>query len=209
MQRKYTFLVAAVALVATSACATTSFSSTWRAPDAQPVGELNGQVVVAMVLAKNPGTRRAAEDALAGELTRNGAKGVAGYTIVDDGMVGNEAAARAAIEKTGAAGVVVMRPIGSEKELVVTSTMYAGPMYGPYWGGYYGHGWGAAYGGTDVRTDTIVSVETLVYSLKQNKLIWAGQSKTTNPSRVDSFVRELASHAAREMRRSGLLAPRS
>ena len=79
-------------------------------------------------------------------------------------------------------------------------------MYGPYWGGYYGYGWGGAWGtGTDIRTDTIVTVETLVYSLKQNKLLWAGQSKTTNPSNVDSFVKELAAGAVREMKKVGLL----
>jgi hypothetical protein len=78
-------------------------------------------------------------------------------------------------------------------------------MYGPYWGGYYGYGWGGAWGATEIRTNTIVSVETLVYSLKQNKLVWAGQSKTTNPSNVDSFIRELARTAAREMRKAKLL----
>jgi len=65
---------------------------------------------------------------------------------------------------------------------------------------------GGAWGtGTDIRTDTIVTVETLVYSLKQNKLLWAGQSKTTNPSNVDSFVKELAAGAVREMKKVGLL----
>jgi hypothetical protein len=81
-----------------------------------------------------------------------------------------------------------------------------GPSYGPYWGGYYGYGWGGAWStGPDIRTDTIISVETLVYSLKQNKLIWAGESKTTNPSNVDNFVRELATSAAKEMKKAKLL----
>jgi hypothetical protein len=84
--------------------------------------------------------------------------------------------------------------------------MYAGPRYRPYWGGYYGYGWGGAWaGGTDIRTDTIVTVETLVYSLKQYTLIWAGQSKTTNPTQVESFVQELAESAAKEMKKAGLL----
>ena len=50
-----------------------------------------------------------------------------------------------------------------------------------------------------------MTVETLVYSLKQNKLLWAGQSKTTNPSNVDAFVKELAAGAVREMKKVGLL----
>jgi hypothetical protein len=52
-----------------------------------------------------------------------------------------------------------------------------------------------------------VSVETLVYSLKQNKLVWAGQSQTTNPNNVDSFVREVATAAAQELRKHGLIGP--
>jgi hypothetical protein len=46
-------------------------------------------------------------------------------------------------------------------------------------GGYYGHGWGSAWSAAEIRTDTIIIVETLVYSLRQNKLVWGGQSKTT------------------------------
>lgn len=192
------------ALITTSACASTSFNSTWKAPDAQPV-ELAGQKVVAFVLTKNEASRRAAEDALAREITAGGGQGVPAYTLVAGDTAPDEAKAKAQIEAAGATGVVVMRPVDTSKELVATST-YMGPSYGPYWGGYYGYGWGGAWGGgVDVRTNTIVTVETLVYSLPQNKLIWAGQSNTTNPARVDTFVRELATAARREMTKAGLL----
>jgi len=192
------------ALAATTACATTSFNSTWKAPDAKPV-VLSGQKVVAFVLTKNEASRRAAEDALAREITAGGAQGVPSYTLIADAAAPDEAKAKAQIEGAGATGVVVMRPIDSSKEVVATST-YMGPSYGPYWGGYYGYGWGGAWGGgVDVRTNTIVTVETLVYSIPQNKLIWAGQSNTTNPSKVDAFVRELATAARREMKKAGLL----
>jgi hypothetical protein len=198
--------VASLGVLVLTGCATTSYNSTWRAPDAQPVGSLAGQTVVGIVATKNPAMRRAAEDALARHITAQGANGVAGYTLVPDDAVGDETRARAAIEKSGAAGVVVMRPVASDQQIVATPTMYAGPRYRPYWGGYYGYGWGGAWaGGTEVRTDTIVTVETLVYSLKQNKLIWAGQSKTTNPAQVESFVQELAESAAKEMKKAGLL----
>jgi hypothetical protein len=192
------------ALSATTACATTSFNSTWKAPDAKPV-VLSGQKVVAFVLTKNEASRRAAEDALAREITAGGAQGVPSYTLIATAAAPDEAKAKAQIEGAGATGVVVMRPIDSSKEVVATST-YMGPSYGPYWGGYYGYGWGGAWGGgVDVRTNTIVTVETLVYSIPQNKLIWAGQSNTTNPSKVDAFVRELATAARREMKKAGLL----
>jgi hypothetical protein len=188
-----------------SACATTTFTSSWKAPDAQPMGKLTGQKVIAVAVSQNAAVRRSAEDALVSVLNTSGAQGVPSYSMIGDDAVKDEAKAKAAIEKAGAVAVVVMRPVSKEKEISSTPSMYMGPMYGGYWGGYYGYGWGGAYGGSDIRTDTIISVETLVYSLKQNKLVWAGQSKTTNPSKIDAFVKEVAAGAGKEMKKLGLL----
>jgi len=195
------FLVFVVASL--TACATTSFTSSWKAPDAQPMGSFAGQKVVAVAMSKNQAVRRSAEDTLVSVLNANGSQGIPSYSILGDET--DEAKAKAAIEKSGAVAVVVMRPVAQEKEISSTPSMYMGPRYGGYWGGYYGYGWGGAWGGTEIRTDTIVIVETLVYSLKQNKLVWAGQSKTTNPSKVDAFVKEVAAGAGKEMKKAGLL----
>ena len=195
------FLVFVVASL--TACATTSFTSSWKAPDAQPIGSFAGQKVVAVAMSKNQAVRRSAEDTLVSVLNANGSQGIPSYSILGDET--DEAKAKAAIEKSGAVAVVVMRPVAQEKEISSTPSMYVGPRYGGYWGGYYGYGWGGAWGGTEIRTDTIVIVETLVYSLKQNKLVWAGQSKTTNPSKVDAFVKEVAAGAGKEMKKAGLL----
>lgn len=193
-----------VAMSGLAACATTSFNSTWKAPDAQPIGNFAGKKVVGFVATKNEAVRRSAEDALASELTARGAQGVAGYTVVPPDVT-DEARAKAMVEKSGAVGVVVIRPVGKDKEVYSTPSMYTGPYYGGFWGGYWGYGWGAPWGGAEIRTDTIVTVETLVYSLAQNKLIWAGQSQTTNPSKVDSFVREIVAATAKEMKKAGLI----
>jgi len=193
-----------VAMSGLAACATTSFNSTWKAPDAQPIGNFAGKKVVGFVATKNEAVRRSAEDALASELTARGAQGVAGYTVVPPDVT-DEARAKAMVEKSGAVGVVVIRPVGKDKEVYSTPSMYTGPYYGGFWGGYWGYGWGAPWGGGEIRTDTIVTVETLVYSLAQNKLIWAGQSQTTNPSKVDSFVREIVAATAKEMKKAGLI----
>jgi hypothetical protein len=191
-------------LLLSVACASTGFVSTWKAPDAQPLTN-EGKKVAAVVMARNEATRRAAEDSLARELTLRGAEGVPMYTLLPDEPAANEAAAKAAVEKAGIAAVVVLRPIGSDKEVYPTPSVYVRPPYGWYWGGYYGYGWGAPWGGSQIRTDTIVTVETLVYSVAQNKLVWAGRSRTTNPEKVDSFVRELVNAAAREMKKQGLI----
>ena len=63
----------ALALFALVGCATTTFISTWKAPDARPVGPLTGKKVIAFVLIrKAPASRREAEDALARQISLNG-----------------------------------------------------------------------------------------------------------------------------------------
>lgn len=192
-----------------SACATTGFVSTWRAPDATPL-QVSGSKVAAVAMVRNEASRRSAEDALARELMAHGAQGVAMYTILPDARPDNEQAVRTALEAAGVAGAVVMRPVGQEKEVVSTPVTYTGPVYGGYWGGYYGYGWGTPWGygpavGGDIRTNTIVSIETLVYSLRQNKLVWGGQSKTTNPTGVEQLVRETSTLVVKELQKQGLI----
>jgi hypothetical protein len=64
---------------------------------------------------------------------------------------------------------------------------------------------GGAWGtGTDIRTGTIVTVETLVAPQTEQAVV-GRPNKTTNPSNVDSFVKELAAGAVREMKKVGLL----
>jgi hypothetical protein len=194
--------VAALALILTG-CASTSFVSTWKNPEATPLGRAGGQVVVACVVTDDVSVRHPAEDALAAELTLRGAKGVPSYTILSSGMK-DEALSKAAFEKIGAVAVVAMRPMKVEQEVSVIPEVYHQPSYSGYWGGYYGYGWNRPYSATAVQVDTVVTVETLFYSLKQNRLVWSGRSRTTNPSKVDSLVHELVKEASREMNKAGV-----
>jgi hypothetical protein len=181
-------------------CSSTQFISTWKAPDAQSLkGE--GNKVATIVMTQNETMRRSAEESLANEITRRGGQGIPGYSLVQNEPVQDEGQAKTALEQAGIALIVAMRPAAVSKEISSTPTASAG-----YWGGYYGYGWGAAYGtGMDIHTDTIVQIQTMVYSMKQNKLVWTGQSKTTNPSNVDSLMKEVIGAVADEMKKEGLI----
>lgn len=197
--------LAATGLVILAACgAATTFTNTWRAPDAQPVS-MRGKKVLAVYMSKDEGSRRAAEDALAGEITRRGGQGVSAYSLVGATEISDTAAAKARLKLEGFAGIVSMRMLGSKEQLNYSPGYYtAMPYYGsPY--GYWGYGWGATYSPGYVYSDTKVTVETLVFSLEQDKLLWAGTSETTNPERTADFIREVANAAAGEMQKSGLI----
>ena len=200
--------VTVVALALACSSSTTQFVSSWKAPDAQPLAFRNSKVV-AVVMATNPTLRREAEDTLAREITERGAQGVAMYRILEEANSGNEDEARRALEAAQVKGVIVMRPVATEKEIVSAPAPSRGTAgteyyYPTYYGGYYSYGWGDPYE-SQLRTDTIVSVETLVYSLEQNKLVWSGRSKTTNPEKVDEFVKEVADAVADELKKEKLI----
>jgi hypothetical protein len=198
-------LVAAVALAA-AACASTTFNSVWKAPGAGPLN-FKGKKVAALVISKEEGVRYGAEDALAQEITRQGAVGVAAYGLIPKELTQDKEKAKAFLAKAGVAGVVAMRAVGKEQQISSSpASYYGGPYYATFWGGgYYGYGWGGVYDPGYVRTDTIVYVEILVYSLEQDKLVWAGRSETTNPSKVGDFIKELTVKAAAEMKKQGLI----
>ena len=206
MSRATTYgLVLAVASTAT-ACATTSFHSTWKAPGAEPLN-FKGRKVAALVVSKEEGVRYGAEDALARELSAKGAVGIAAYSLIPKELVQDKEKAKEFLAKAQVAGVVAMRVVGKDKEVSGSPGGYWGaPYYATFWGsGYYGWGWGGVYDPGYIRTDTIVIVETLVYSLEQDKLVWAGQSETTNPEKVGPFIKELVTKAASELKKQGLI----
>jgi hypothetical protein len=199
------FLAAAVAL-ATFACATTTFQSTWRSPDARPL-KLSGKKVVGVFVSKNQTLRRRAEDAMAREISARGAQGVPAYTILTDEEVKDRDAAKAKLEQLGFSGAVVMRVVGKETQYSYEPAYWARPYYHRFWGGgYWGWGWGTVWEPGYLVADKIVSVETLVYSLEQDQLVWAGVSRTVDPTQIDPFIAELATAVTKQMAKDGLLA---
>jgi hypothetical protein len=186
------------------------FETTYKDPEARPM-QVRGSKVVAAVMIRDPAARRRAEDTLAAQITALGGQGVPMYTIslADTPDKEGETRTRAAVEAIGAQGLVVMRPVDVNHRTVPTDTIASNDMYGGYWGGYYGVGWADPWvdKAPDVQTDIVVTVETFVFSLPQNKLMWTGTSETTNPKNAEKLVQQLARESVHELRALGLLAP--
>lgn len=199
-----TAILAGLALLA-SGCSSTTFESTWKAPDAAPL-HLAGQKVAAICMTGNAATRRRAEDALAREISARGAEGVPAYTVLSDEETVSEGAARQKLESLGFTGAVAMRVVGRDAQIRYEPSVWAGPNYRHFWGGGYWHwGWGSVWDPGMVAVDTVVRVETLVYSLRRDELLWAGVSSTVDPTHLETFISDLAASVSKEMAREGLL----
>jgi hypothetical protein len=198
-------LLALLSAVLLSACAST-FSTTWKAPDATPL-EFKSQKVVAIVLIKDPSTRRLAEDRLAQQIAAYGAQGRPLYSMLPDVDTSDEKATRAALEAAGVKGAIVMRPIAVDRDVKITEP-YQDQSYASFWGGYYGYGMSLSFstGSSEptVREKMTVYVETLVYSLKQNKLVWGGRSKSTDPDTLAELIQTLSKATVLELKKEGL-----
>ena len=189
-----------------SACATTTFQTTWRNPEAKPI-KLSGQKVVGLFITNKPALRRSAEDAMAREITARGAQGVPAYTVLDDTEIRDRDAAKAKLESLGFSGVVVLRIVGRETQYrYEPGYWWTVPHYRRFWGGYWGYGWNTVYEPGYLDVDRIVSAETLVYSFEQDVLVWAGISRTIDPAGINSFIADLARAVTKEMAKEGLLA---
>jgi hypothetical protein len=57
-------------------------------------------------------------------------------------------------------------------------------------------------------TDTLVQVETLVYELGDDKLVWASRSRSFNPANAKDLVNEVVDAVRDEMRKQGLIGSR-
>ena len=193
-------ILAGAALV--SSFASTKYVSKWAAPDA---GQLSagGQKVAAVVLTPTPETRSGSEDYLAWELRKRGVQAVQAYSIVPASQTKDREAAKAAFEKAGVVAVVMLRVVDRAQELTATWTV----AYGSYWGGYYDYGMAYTYVPTPgyIKNEMVLTIDTLVYDLRRDKLVWAARSRSTNPKSVEMLVRELVERGAEDMQKQGLI----
>lgn len=185
-----------------AACASTKFKSTWKAPDAGTLS-FKGKKVLALCITPREDSRKGAEGALAYELNARGVAGVPAYTVIPAAEIKDKEAVKARIQAAGFAGAVVMRAVGGQQEIGSSPAAYWGGYYESF-SGYYGYGWGAVADPGYVRIDTFVSVETLIYDVQRDKLVWAAISESKNPQSAETLVRDLAAVAAQELKKQGL-----
>jgi hypothetical protein len=196
-------LVAAAAAAIAACGGSTTFQSTWSDPGSGQLKLEEGEKVIVFFATENTAKRRGLETALVNELNEHAVEGIASYSILPEEVGSDAGKGKPHIEKSGAAYALVMQITGQDQQITGTPSMGMGGFYGPGWGGW-GWGWG---GGTDIRTDTLVGVQTLLYDLKADKLVWAGQSETMNPSKAESFARELIRAVGNELQKAGLVGP--
>jgi hypothetical protein len=203
LSRKLRGLLCAAALCL-GACANTTFVSTWKAPEANRIDPV-GKNIAALVIAADPNRRRDGEVYLANDLTTRGVNGIAAFTLIglDHPTLDY---ARTRFKDAGIDGVVVMRLVGHSQTVIVDPGGFSGSVYGTFGSYYSSYGMAVSYSSGSVQTDTEVTIETLIYSLNKDTLLWAGTSRTSNPEGLQALVHDVADAVANQVVKQGLVA---
>lgn len=187
-----------------SGCASTRLVDVWKADDLPAAAPLGKTLVVA--LADRPGVREKAERDLAARLREQGVDAVEALTIVPIGQQPPEREALVRrLEAEGFQSAIVSRLKGVRTDVVTASAPMPPP--GPR-GGFYDYYYGAypgAYPATMVDVQKTVVIETRVFSLKGERLLWSAYSETADPSEVDALLGSVGQAVVERLGRDGFL----
>jgi len=142
-------------------------------------------------MTKDAGMRRMVEDKLASRIPGE----VPSYKVIPDTELQQLESVRSHLKTDKFDGAVIMRLVGMTTEVTPTGTDFYG-----YWG--Y---WGTAYDPVYYTTQQIYSVETTVYSLKDDKLIWMGRSQTVDPKNANKLADFSVNFAVNNMKKDGII----
>ena len=173
-----------------ASCATTKMTDTWK--DDNYRGTIRKVVVVGIF--KEPDTRKIFEDEFADRLRARGVDATASHKIISEAELPDKDVGIGKIRKLGADGILVTRVMDMETvKNYVPGQAYAVPSYYSYYGGYYSYSYN--YRPAYTETEGTAYLETNLYNVGDEKLIWSGRSKTklsaTRYELIQAFVKTM------------------
>ena len=198
-------LIASLALLAVSCTASTKMIGVWSDPayQAQPTHKL-----LVIGIGQNEGMVKLFESEMGKAFGQYKISVVPGTTVFPVGQPIDTTVGRPYCHDNGIDLVSVTRVVGISKESeYVPGDMYYAPApayYGFY--PYYYSSYSMASTPGYMREYKVATVETNVYQVSTEKLVWSGQSKTMDPSSINSAMTDIATLLVSEMDRSGLFA---
>jgi len=197
MKIKFLIPISLIGLILAS-CSSTKLEKSWADPSFNAATTEPFKKVLIFAPLKDAASQRTAEDKIAAQF-KDKAAAVPSYTYLKPSdTIQTELDQK--LVKDGFDGVISMQLTDVEK-----STSYVqGSSYGGYRGyrGYYGYG---AYSPGYYTEDKTFYVETNLYSLRDNKLLWSGTTSSINPTKFDKTIDEIIYTVKYELQKKGYI----
>jgi hypothetical protein len=190
-------------IVILSSCNSTKITNSWREPNKQLyTGEWNKILVVALL--KNETNRRKVEDELLKYL--NG-KGIVSYKYLNQDFYKiDEVKFRNKIKADGFDGTITMRLIDIDKEKVfIPEQQNLYPIYYKNFSRHYYRSWASYTAPGYYLFNKTFIVETVVYSIKEDKIIWSGITESFNPDGLVNMTDDISKLIYKKMLSEGFV----
>ncbi len=171
------FLLPSAVLLFLSSCASTEITSVWREPSYQD----HPRKIMIIGMLPQASSNRMFEDEMVRRFKERGTDAIASYPVLPAEPAPDRAVIERVMREQGADTVLIARLM--DKKTVTNYVppppmaprpMYGAPpsYYGSQWYGYY------SYNAGTVKQDEFAVVQTNIYDLKTEKLIWTAASET-------------------------------
>jgi hypothetical protein len=165
------------------------------------------KMLVASIL-ENYLIRQEFEDEMNRLLAKNGVEGVQSYMVLPPKNEMMEGELKQRIKESSLDSVLVVRPkaVRRETEQVVTGGIYVPPpgyyAFWPYWNMAYGDFYPT---GTTTRENIIVRVEFNLYSTKDERLVWSGETDTVYSKQFEKLGKEYAQTLVNQLKKDKVI----
>lgn len=186
-------LVGCALTIALSACSSTRVVTQWQDP---ATTRITFTKVLSLAVGGDRELVRTAEENLCLQVKRAPCKPA--YFAMPDSMRSDIPAAKKMVRDEGFDGALIFRVMSAETQVAGVP-----PRYGPGFWGYYGYAQASVP--QSYRANQRVRVETAIYSITQDKVLWMGVTETLNPDSLDTLVQEVGKAVRQELEREGAL----
>ena len=202
----FRMVACAVCVIALASCTSTRMTEAW-VDGSYTGGALESVLVVG--LSDNVRRRGLFEEELTSRFNSRGVSATASITVAPDKEDLDKESIKAKVRELGIKSVIVTRVLGVDKERYYVSGQPYTPPYSHNRGfsGYYDRAYGAAYSPGYWAEYEIVSLETNLYDVATEKLIWSAASETMDPQAIEKVVQVLSQQIIDDLTNRGLLAP--
>ena len=165
------------------------------------------KVLVASIL-ENYLIRQEFEDEMKTLLAKNGVEGVQSYMVLPPRNEMMEGELRQRIKESSLEGVIVVRPkaVRKETEEVVTGGVYVPPpgyyAFWPYWNMAYGQFIPTS---SYTQENLVIRVEVNFYNVKDEKLIWSGETDTVYSKDFEKLGKQYARALVKQLKRDKVI----
>lgn len=183
---------------------TNKISNSWKNPEVTPES-VKFQTMAVFAMVKDQQMRRDIEEAIVSQMPNTIA--VPAYKMITNEELADLNAVKQKLNERGMEGALVLSVRNvNQKTSYYSSGMYPSSYYS--FGGYYNYAWNYMYDPyVYSNTNVYVDLEILIYSLKDDKLVWYGESTSVNPKGIQETISELAVSVKNQLVEDGLLDP--